>query len=137
MSDKQYEVAVPCLVHVPVQTANGPQLGTLYAGNVVPASVPKEKLRVWLDNGLIREVGAEQEAEPKPVEPKQDPEGEQKPNESKQDGGPAAKAPEKVTARSNRAELLAYATTHGELTQEEAESLTNKQLIEKFVGKGE
>lgn len=119
MSDKQYEVKVPCLVHVPVHTAQGPQLGTLYAGNIVPAGVPAERLKVWLDGGFIREVGA---AEQEPAEPKQKPEGD----------APKA-APEKVTSRSNRDELLAYATTHGGLTQEQAEELTNKQLIAKFA----
>ena len=119
MSDKQYEVKVPCLVHVPVHTAQGPQLGTLYAGNVVPAGVPDKKIKAWLDAGLIREVGA---AEQEPAEQKQDPEGDD----------PKA-APEKVTARSPRAELLAYAVAHGDMTQEQAEELTNKQLIAKFA----
>lgn len=69
----QYVVTAPCLVHVPFDTPQGRQLGTLYAGAVLPGSVPKEKVKFWLDNGMIKKVEAK--ASPEPEQEESRPEG--------------------------------------------------------------
>lgn len=61
----QYRVTAPCLVHVPFDTPQGRQLGTLYAGAVLPDSAPNDKVKFWLDGGMIEEVKT---AEPEPAQ---------------------------------------------------------------------
>jgi len=53
----QYKVTAPCLVHVPFNTPQGTQLGTLYAEAILPDGVPQEKVDFWLDAGMIEKVG--------------------------------------------------------------------------------
>jgi hypothetical protein len=136
----QYVVTAPCLVHVPFDTPQGRQLGTLYADAVLPGGVPEEKIRFWLDAGMIREVKAKA-LEPVAV---QGPEvsKSQGPDPAKLDNGgtlppaggqdpaktPEPSAPPESGPGSGKAAWIDYAVARG-FTRADAEGMSRDDLI--------
>lgn len=116
----QYKVTAPCLVHVPVMTATGPALGTVYAGDVLPQNVPEEKVRFWLDGGMIASVGEAPIPEPeKAPEP---------------GSGTAPKMPPENGPGSGKEAWAAYAVASGTLSREDAEGMSKTDLVRAVKG---
>ncbi|MFB4306981.1 hypothetical protein [Actinomadura sp. GTD37] len=137
-----YRVTAPCLVHVPVRTATGPALGTVYAGDVLPGGVPEEKIRFWLDGGMIEEIEAADEPESggPEVAKGQGPEPGQAPGRQpgvEVDPDPDVPAPSVTAgitppptggAGSGKEAWVDYAVARG-FTREDAEGMTRDDLI--------
>lgn len=133
----QYRVKAPCLVHVPFNTPQGKQLGTLYAEALLPDGVPEEKIRFWLDGGMIEEIKA---AEPDPgpeVAKSQGPEpvkfdkgGTLPPANGTEtpDGGPAPTPPPTSGQGASKAAWVDYAVDRG-FEREQAEGMSRDDLI--------
>lgn len=119
---KRYKVTAPCVVHIPTVNASGPSLGTFYQHAILPDGVPADKLKHLLDSSMIVEIGEDGA----PVE-----QAAEKPAGDGDPGGGKAEAG-KITARSSKGDLVAYAVTQG-LAKEEAEALTVKDLVARFV----
>jgi hypothetical protein len=119
---KDYKVLAQCVVHIPMNTSAGSTLGTLYKGATFSGDEASEKIKFLVEAEMIGEIGKDGQ----PVKAKDD-KANDKPADAEGDDEP------KVNARSSRAELLAYATKHGGMTDDDANKLSNKQLIDRFV----
>ncbi|MDL4812811.1 hypothetical protein [Actinomadura opuntiae] len=116
----QYVVTAPCLVHVPFATPQGRQLGTLYAGALLPDSVPQDKIDFWLDSGMIKSTGEDTAAsEPEPRSGSED----------------AAPPPETGTGSSKEA-WVDYAEKRG-MARSDAEAMNKAELIQALKSRGE
>ncbi|MGI5423065.1 hypothetical protein [Actinomadura luteofluorescens] len=121
----KYVVTAPCLVHVPFDTPQGRQLGTLYTGAVVPESAPKEKIQFWLDGGMIRKVEAA--PEPEQTEEPGSPEVSKSQGPTPAPEGDLAPPPT-GGAGSGKDAWVDYAVKRG-FTREEAEGMSRDDLI--------
>ena len=115
---KDYKVLAQCVVHIPMNTSAGSTLGTLYKGATFSGDEASDKIKFLVEAEMIVEIGKDGQ----PVKAKDD---------KTADNDSADEAT--VNARSSRAELLAYATKNGGMTDDEANKLSNKQLIDRFV----
>lgn len=104
---KKYKVTAPCVVHIPVSTSDGPMLATFYKDALLPEGVPADKLKHLLGSNLIAEIA---EVDESPAEPK-------------------------LNARTSKGDLVAHAVAQGDMTQEEAEALSLKDLQARYVNK--
>jgi hypothetical protein len=112
----QYVVTAACLVHVPFDTPQGKQLGTLYTGAVLPGSVPKERIKFWLDGGMIAKVDEEPAEEPAPSA------------SSDPATPPEVKAPPESGPGSSKEAWVEYAVARG-MARADAEALNKADLI--------
>lgn len=92
---KTFQVTGPCVTNVPVAGVQGTQLATFYAGHVLPADVPADRIKHLLSVGLIEEVGG---GAAKPVDT------------PVSEGGDA---PAAVNARSSKGDLVAFGVAQG------------------------
>jgi hypothetical protein len=120
----QYVVTAPCLVHVPFDTPQGKQLGTLYTGAVLPDSVPRDRIEFWLDGGMIEKVGAEPASTPDPSAPPE-PSGPATP--------PGLQAPPESGPGSSKDAWVDYAVQRG-MDRAEADALNKADLIKRLKG---
>ena len=125
--ETQYKVVVPCIVHVPISAATGPELGTLYARDILPAAVPEKKIKFLLDGGMIAPV---------------DEDGSLPPAEKAKATGPAeppvagaeVKMPPENGPGSGKDAWVDYAVASGALSREDAESMSKGDLVKALKG---
>jgi hypothetical protein len=124
----QYVVTAPCLVHVPFDTPQGKQLGTLYTHAVLPASVPDEKIKFWLDAGMIEKVEGESAVQPAGQPPETSaPDGQPEQN-------PEPKAPPESGPGSSKDAWVEYAVASGRMERADAEALSKTDLVTALKG---
>lgn len=124
---KNYQVTAACVVHIPMATATGITLGTLYRGAVFAGDPDSDKIKHLLDSGMIEEVGkaptgggSGQDAEP-PQTP-----------------AAAGTGSPTVNARSTKAELVEYGIAQAPEAERnrvraELENQTVKELQARFL----
>jgi hypothetical protein len=116
----QYVVTAPCLAHVPFDTPQGKQLGTLYTDAVVPGSVPKELIDFWLDSGMIKPVDGGKAPSASPAS--------KAPDSSGSGGRGELKAPPESGPGSSKEAWVDYAERRG-MKRADAEALNKADLI--------
>ncbi|MCK2219701.1 hypothetical protein MF672_038785 [Actinomadura sp. ATCC 31491] len=116
---KRYIVTGACITHVPVSTAQGRMLVTLYRDAMLPADVPEDRIQHLLDSNLIEEVkgGDAPAEEPKKLET-------------------VSGAPASVNARSSKGDLVEYGVAQGD-DRGELDAMTRDQLLDRYVRKPE
>ncbi|WP_101791025.1 hypothetical protein [Nonomuraea indica] len=105
---KQYKVTAPCVVNVPVSSADGAQLNTFYRDAVLPEGVPADRIKHLLDSNLIAPVDGRVEAESVDQEQLS------------------------VNSRSSKAELVEYGVAQGG-NRAELEAATRDELLDRYV----
>ncbi|GAA3027251.1 hypothetical protein [Streptosporangium longisporum] len=145
---KTYHVIGACVANVPATSANGPQLLTLYTGQVLPADVPADRIEHLLSVRLIEEVGVTVVAPYDPVPPQRveisgvthapvpapGPTPTPPPAPTPVPAPGSATVPATVNARSKAAELIEYGVRRGD-DRAELEALTREQLLARYVRK--
>ena len=114
---KTFQVTGACVTNVPVTGAQGTQLATFYAGHLLPADVPADRIKHLLSVGLIAEIG---DSTPKTAEVSA-------PVSSQ--GGGASTA---VNARSSKADLVEHGVAQGG-DRAKLDALTREQLLDRYV----
>lgn len=119
-----YEVVGACVTDIPVSTQQGPMRTTVYKGAVLTDDVvPAERIRHLLDVKLIKKIGGDEPKAKAPVPAKQP--------ETSEGGAP------KFNARTPKGDLVEHAVAKGDMTREDAEKLTLKDLQDLYVRKTE
>lgn len=150
---KRFQVTAPCVVHIPSRTVSGPSLGTYFRDAILPDGVPEDRLKHLLDSNMIVEV----DEEGRPVQRKKAEEGKAAAGAAKTPAGPAGGSPVepvkanvagaaqgpagpgstvepvKPNARTSKGDLVAYAVANSDLSREDAEAMTVKDLQARFV----
>lgn len=132
---KNYKVTAQCVVHIPMNTSSGATLGTLYKGATFNGDETTEKIKFLLEAEMIVEL----DKQGQPVQPGKDSEEDETPAESPKapaggsSGGSSVEQPAKLNARTSKGDLVTYAVANSELTQEQAEAMTLRELQARFV----
>ncbi|MUN41411.1 hypothetical protein [Actinomadura litoris] len=121
---RRYKVLAPCVVHIPMNTDRGVQLGTLYQNTVFVGDPASDKMKFLVDAEMIEPLDDGDS-------PAKD-SGEEQASLQAESGGPSM--PPENGPGSGKDAWVEYAVGSGRMERPDAEGLSKTELVKTLKG---